>query len=177
MSASEYQREGRDAFLNLRVGSSENCVYVEADHAVTSGKNIAVGFHTQTCDQFTNESERVFEQSEGIFLGAAWFSASAYESSWFIGGFGGHKTKELHTFLGSKSETQVWRNELIGGYQYHFDIAFSLTAGYSFSSEWVLSEETSMAAGENAQTREELRRLTNDRQSEGRFIVLMGWRF
>lgn len=175
--ASEYQRDKRPAYLNFRVGNSENCVYIEADHAVNSDNDIAVGFHTAACDQYTNESERVFEQSEGVFLGAAWFSSSAYENAWFVGGFTGYKTKELSTYHGSSSEVKLWRSELLGGYQYHFDFGLSLTGGVSFSTERAFSDKTEVSADENPATSSELKRLREKRLNEGRFVVLMGWRF
>ena len=177
LGASEYQQSGREAYLNLRVGSSEDCVYIEADHAVTEEKNIAVGFHTVTCDQFTNDKERVFEQSEGILLGAAWFSASAYESSWFVSGFMGYKKKELSTYRGSQSEVTLWRSEALGGYQYHFDFGGSLTGGLSFSTENALADKTEVVPDETTQTLDELERLTDKRVNDVRFVVMMGWRF
>jgi hypothetical protein len=177
LSASEYQRDIRPAYLNLRVGSSENCVYFEADHAVTEKKDIAVGFHTVMCDQYTNEKERVFEQSEGILLGAAWFNASAYENSWFVSGFSGYKKKELRTYLGSHSEVDLWRSELIGGYQYHFDFGLSLTAGLSLATETAFSDQTEIVRYERPETQEEFNRLTDERLNESRLVVLMGWRF
>ena len=163
--------------MNVRVGNSEDCVYFEADHAVTAKKNIAIGFHTITCDQYTSEEERVFEQSEGILAGAAWFSASAYENSWFVSGFTGYKKKELTTYLGSRSEVALWRSELIGGYQYHFDLGLSLTGGLSLSTENVLSYRTKIASAESSRTHDELDRLTEQRLSQGRFIMMLGWRF
>lgn len=177
LAASEYQNEGRPAYLNLRIGSSENCVYFEADHAVTREKDIAFGFHTVMCDQYTSGKERVFEQSEGILLGAAWFSDSAYESSWFVSGFTGYKKKELTTYSGSDSEVNLWRSELIGGYQYHFDFGFSLTGGFSLATEKALSDHTKVEPDEKIKTRDELERLTDKRINEGRFVLLMGWRF
>jgi len=110
-------------------------------------------------------------------LGAAWFSASAYENSWFVSGFTGFKKKELTTYRGSESEVNLWRSELIGGYQYHFDFGFSLTGGLSLSTEKALSDETEVAADETSRTVDELDRLTDKRLNEGRFVLMMGWRF
>jgi len=177
LAGSEYQRESRDAFVNIRTGQAENCVYLAADHAFNDEKDLSFSLSQQSCDQFSSKNERVFEISKRVAGGVLAFSRSAYEDSWFAGLYTGPKEKETMTYKKSHSNIYLWRNDLVGGYQWHFEEGFILTLGYGFSGEIVVSHSTHIAEGEDEKKIREIKRLTKGKEFDSNFLFVIGWRF